>query len=198
MTFSSHSELARSLQAKSSQKPCFSRAKWLQQVRADRSLPRSALHLAAALSDHFDKLGSCFPSATRLARLIGLCERWTRRLLQHLAKAGFLTIEPNNGHVSTYRATFPQSHVDIAAPSIEREPAAVSAKAPAATPSHLQHHIEITAPPPREAVDVDTPEGRRIEDAWRRDTGKALPWPDARGLVRFPSEWLAAARLRLA
>lgn len=201
MTSHGYIERSRSLQFKSSRKPAFSRAKWLNAVRADRTLSRSALHIAAALSDHFDKLGVCFPRATRLAAIVGICERWARRLLQQLANAGFISVELNNGRASTYRATLPTSHVDIAAPAGRREPqAAVNAQVPAAIPSHLQSHFEIgvgPAPEPREPVDVDTPEGRKVEAAWRRDTGKPLPWRDQLGRVRFPATWLAAARLRL-
>lgn len=202
MTSHGYSEPPRSLQFKSSRKPAFSRAKWLNAVRADRTLSRSALHIAAALSDHFDKLGACFPSATRLAAIVGICERWARRLLHQLAKAGFISVEPNSGRVSTYRATFPTSHVEITAPAADSEPQAhkpaVSAQAPAAaTPPELKPHLDIHAPEARVPVDVDTPAGRRIENQWRADTGRALPWRDKQGRVSFPAAWVASARLAL-
>lgn len=155
---------------------------WLASILADEALPRNAYRVAGALA-HFcnSKTLECWPSIPTLAKLARFVDRTIQRLLKALADRGYIAIEHRAAAFgcNKFRIIATKATADH-----DEEPA-------------LQPHVEIAAPEAREPVDVDTPEGRKVEAAWRRDTGKPLPWRDQLGRVRFPSTWLAAARLRL-
>jgi hypothetical protein len=170
MTLTGHSTRARAQQCKTPKTSGFSRAKWLNAIRADRSLSRSALHVAAALADHFDRAGSAFPSVDRLARLCAISARWARRLIAQLVAAGHLAITPQSGRVNIYRAN---STVE---PSAAPDPQ-TSAPSPDNKPVYV-----------REGDPIWSALAKRYE----RLTGRR-PKPDAGGGNNFPRKWQSEA-----
>jgi hypothetical protein len=62
-----------------------------------QDLSDSERTLLQALAYHCHNTYTCWPSVPRLARMIRRTERHTRRLLQSLEKAGYITIQERRG-----------------------------------------------------------------------------------------------------
>jgi hypothetical protein len=79
---------------------------WLKQVAADRSLPPRALHVALCIVLHLNrKTGDAWPSHDRIAEMLGLTPRATKRLVGQLSATGHLGLcrGGGRGHSNRYR-----------------------------------------------------------------------------------------------
>lgn len=74
---------------------------------SDRRLEDAELRLWLLLAAHCMSGGTCYPSITRLARLMGRTYRWTGELVRNLETKGFLERECRPGKATIYKPICP-------------------------------------------------------------------------------------------
>lgn len=169
---------------------------WLEQILADKRLPRNAIRVALALRKFLStKTLKAWPAVKTLANLAGVTERTVQRLIRAMKAAGHLLIEDWAGPrgCNVYSASlFPESEVAIAPTEPAPTRAAERGNAPA-RPAPVPAGFD------RDRVRVETksPLWRYLDRLYRMETNRLGP-PTINFGWCFPRDMVARAEAMLA